>query len=84
MSAARTGNNGSTHRRALSRRELSVMGLLADGWNNKSIAGRLGVTVSTVEAVIGHCIDKVFGELRDDGKNQRVLLARELWEAGRR
>jgi DNA-binding NarL/FixJ family response regulator len=43
----------------LSERELEVLRLLADGWNNKAIAARLGLTEGTVKNYVSTILDKL-------------------------
>jgi DNA-binding NarL/FixJ family response regulator len=43
----------------LSERELEVLRLLADGWNNKAIAARLGLTEGTVKNYVSAILDKL-------------------------
>jgi DNA-binding NarL/FixJ family response regulator len=69
--------------RNLSPREFSVLMLLGEGWNNRGIAGRLGVSLHTVEGHIANITAKLLGDDRDGGKNQRVVLARLYWDAVR-
>ncbi|MEU1732483.1 response regulator transcription factor [Streptosporangium sp. NPDC020145] len=56
----------------LSGREREVLGLLAQGFVNAAIAGRLHVSLSTVEKHINAITDKL-GLPRDPGYNRRVL-----------
>jgi two-component system, NarL family, response regulator YdfI len=44
---------------ALTRRELEVLGLLAEGFGNKAIAARLAVTERTVKFHVGAILDKL-------------------------
>jgi DNA-binding NarL/FixJ family response regulator len=48
--AARTGGQGQQVGVALSEREAEVLRLIASGYSNKEIAGRLSLSVKTVEA----------------------------------
>ena len=57
----------------LSARELEVAGLVADGLTNKAIAGRLQLSVRTVESHVRHALTK----LALDNRTQLATWARE-------
>ncbi len=57
----------------LSARELEVAGLVAEGLANKAIAGRLHLSVRTVESHVRHALAK----LRLDNRTQLATWARE-------
>lgn len=73
-------------RTELTPREIAVLMLVVEGWNNKSIGGRLGITMSTVEVHVQRIYDKMLGDdRRDDGKDPRVavvLMYREMTRRG--
>ncbi|MGO8951219.1 MAG: LuxR C-terminal-related transcriptional regulator [Ktedonobacterales bacterium] len=58
----------------LSRREVEVLQLIAEGCSNKEIAGRLFLALSTVK---GHNL-KIFGKLQVQRRTEAVARAREL------
>lgn len=61
----------------LTRRELEVLELIADGHSNVGIAGRLYLSVRTVESVAGRIFTKLDLPASDD-RNRRVLATLEL------
>ena len=48
-----------TNRPALTDRELEVLQLIVDGYNNKEIAARLGVKLVTVKVHVSHIFEKL-------------------------
>jgi LuxR family maltose regulon positive regulatory protein len=59
---------------ALSKREIEVLHLLADGCSNKEIASRLTISVGTVKRHVVH----IFSKLNADNRTQAVSIARKL------
>jgi DNA-binding CsgD family transcriptional regulator len=59
---------------ALTRREIQVLGLLAEGASNKSIAQRLGISVHTVKFHVASLLDKFEAIGRTDAVTQAVRL----------
>jgi DNA-binding CsgD family transcriptional regulator len=59
---------------ALTPREIQVLGLLAEGASNKSIARRLGISVHTVKFHVGSLLDKFEAIGRTDAVTQAVRL----------
>ena len=59
---------------ALTPREIQVLGLLAEGASNKSIARRLGISVHTVKFHVASLIDKFEAIGRTDAVTQAVRL----------
>lgn len=59
---------------ALTPREIQVLGLLAEGASNKSIALRLGITVHTVKFHVASLLDKFEAVGRTDAVTQAVRL----------
>jgi DNA-binding NarL/FixJ family response regulator len=57
--AAREGEGASAKRTPLTRRELEVLGLLAEGFGNKAIAARLAVTERTIKFHVGAILEKL-------------------------
>ena len=51
---------------ALTPREIEVLNLLAEGASNKTIAGRLGISVHTVKFHVGSLLDKLDAAGRTD------------------
>ena len=58
----------------LTPRELEVLGLLAEGESNKRIAGRLGITESTVK----NHVNNVLAKLQVRNRTEAALRARDL------
>ena len=75
---ARSGHNLRDAPR-LTPREVSVLMLVAEGWTNKSVAGRLGISRKTVETYVHRLYRKILGEDLDDGKSHRVEIAVRYW-----
>ena len=59
---------------ALTPREIQVLGLLAEGASNKSIAHRLGISVHTVKFHVASLIDKFEAIGRTDAVTHAVRL----------
>jgi DNA-binding CsgD family transcriptional regulator len=59
---------------ALTPREIQVLTLLAEGASNKSIAGRLGISVHTVKFHVASLLDKFEAIGRTDAVTQAVRL----------
>ena len=57
---------------ALTRRELEVLALMAEGASNKSIARRLGISVHTAKFHVGSLLDKLDATGRTDAVAQAV------------
>jgi DNA-binding NarL/FixJ family response regulator len=57
--AAAPREDATAKRPALTRRELQVLGLLAEGFGNKTIAARLAVTERTVKFHVGAILEKL-------------------------
>ncbi|HET7837477.1 MAG TPA: helix-turn-helix transcriptional regulator [Variovorax sp.] len=57
---------------ALTRRELEVLDLLAEGASNKAIARRLGISVHTAKFHVGSLLDKLDATGRTDAVAQAV------------
>jgi DNA-binding CsgD family transcriptional regulator len=57
--AALLGSAGSSLQQVLSRREIEVLELAADGWTNGRIAERLFISEATVKSHIGHILRKL-------------------------
>jgi DNA-binding NarL/FixJ family response regulator len=68
------GRNHDVARKSLSRREREVLVLLAEGVATQQIAGRLGISYSTVRTHIGAISTK----LGANSKLNAVVTAREL------
>lgn len=60
----------------MSEREREVLALLADGWNDKSIAGRLFISPYTVQNIVAGIYRKL-DVARNQGLSPRVVAA--LW-----
>ena len=60
----------------LTRRELQVAGLIAEGLTNKLIASRLGVSVNTINKHVQSALDKT-------GAHNRAQLAALIAASGR-
>ncbi|MBA4286072.1 MAG: hypothetical protein C0434_11135 [Xanthomonadaceae bacterium] len=58
----------------LTARELQILGLVCDGWSNREICARLGITLPTVKFHVTH----VFGKLGVRRRTQAVALAVHL------
>jgi LuxR family maltose regulon positive regulatory protein len=56
--------------RPLSRREIEVIHLMADGFSNKEIASQLVISIGTVKRHVVH----IFGKLGATNRTQAVLL----------
>jgi DNA-binding NarL/FixJ family response regulator len=63
---------------ALTPREREVLGLIADGLGNASIASRLGVSVNTV----GNHISNIFGKLQVASRAEAIIRARNAGLGG--
>ena len=61
----------------LSERERQVLALMAEGLSNAAIAGRLVVSARTVEAHVGHLLDKL--DIFDSQERNRRVLAVLAW-----
>ncbi|VTU35785.1 Transcriptional regulatory protein LiaR [Variovorax sp. PBL-H6] len=59
---------------ALTRRELEVLALVAEGASNKLIARRLGISVHTAKFHVGSLIDKLDATGRTDAVAQAARL----------
>jgi LuxR family maltose regulon positive regulatory protein len=59
---------------ALSERELEVLGLIAAGFSNREIAGRLFIAVGTVK----RHINNIYGKLQVHRRTEAVARARDL------
>jgi DNA-binding CsgD family transcriptional regulator len=57
---------------ALTRRELEVLALMAEGASNKAIARRLGISVHTAKFHVGSLLDKLDATGRTDAVAQAV------------
>ena len=57
---------------SLTRRELEVLALMAEGASNKSIARRLGISVHTAKFHVGSLLDKLDATGRTDAVAQAV------------
>lgn len=57
---------------ALTRRELEVLALMAEGASNKVIARRLGISVHTAKFHVGSLLDKLDATGRTDAVAQAV------------
>jgi DNA-binding CsgD family transcriptional regulator len=66
----RLASFGADH--ALTPRQLEVLSLIARGYGNKTIAGRMGVAVGTIEEHVAHL-------LRKTGTDSRSALVARLW-----
>jgi DNA-binding CsgD family transcriptional regulator len=66
----RLASFGADH--ALTPRQLEVLSLIARGYGNKTIAGRMGVAVGTIEEHVAHV-------LRKTGTDSRSALVARLW-----
>jgi DNA-binding NarL/FixJ family response regulator len=58
----------------LSRRELEVLELMAEGWSNTAIGHLLSVELKTVETHVGRVFTKL-GLHEDRNENRRVIAA---------
>ncbi len=65
----------------LSRRELEVLTLMAEGWSNSAIAELLSVELKTVETHVSRVFSKL-GLSEDRNENRRVVAAL-MFRAGR-
>ena len=59
---------------SLTPRELEVLALMAEGFSNKAIASRLGISVHTVKFHVGSLIDKLDAIGRTDAVAQAARL----------
>ena len=59
LSAFRNGRNSTAYRSELSERETEVMRLLAQGFTNKEISAKLGVSVKTIETYKARSMEKL-------------------------
>ncbi|MDM0072764.1 helix-turn-helix transcriptional regulator [Variovorax sp. J2P1-59] len=57
---------------ALTRREVEVLALMAEGASNKAIARRLGISVHTAKFHVGSLLDKLDATGRTDAVAQAV------------
>jgi len=69
-----TGEKTAEQDAALTPREIQVLGLLAEGASNKSIAHRLGISVHTVKFHVASLIDKFEAIGRTDAVTHAVRL----------
>ena len=72
--SSRTGEKTAEQDAALTPREIQVLGLLAEGASNKSIAHRLGISVHTVKFHVASLIDKFEAIGRTDAVTHAVRL----------
>ena len=60
----------------LTRREVEVIELIADGLTNQAIADKLFIDVRTVH----HHVNSIYSKLeREDNRHPRVMLAKWYW-----
>ncbi len=67
----------------LSRRELEVLALMAEGRSNRAIGERLTVELKTVETHVSRVFTKL-GLEEDRRENRRVLAVLTFWRATER
>ena len=72
--SSHTGEKTAEQDAALTLREIQVLGLLAEGASNKSIAHRLGISVHTVKFHVASLIDKFEAIGRTDAVTHAVRL----------
>jgi DNA-binding CsgD family transcriptional regulator len=72
--SSHTGEKTAEQDAALTPREIQVLGLLAEGASNKSIAHRLGISVHTVKFHVASLIDKFEAIGRTDAVTHAVRL----------
>jgi len=72
--SSRTAEKPAEPDAALTRREMQVLGLLAEGASNKSIALRLGISVHTVKFHVASLLEKFEAIGRTDAVTQAVRL----------
>ena len=72
--SSRTAEKPAEPDAALTRREIQVLSLLAEGASNKSIALRLGISVHTVKFHVASLLDKFEAVGRTDAVTQAVRL----------
>jgi len=72
--SSHTGEKAAEQDAALTPREIQVLGLLAEGASNKSIAHRLGISVHTVKFHVASLIDKFEAIGRTDAVTHAVRL----------
>jgi DNA-binding CsgD family transcriptional regulator len=72
--SSHAGEKTAEHDAALTPREIQVLGLLAEGASNKSIARRLGISVHTVKFHVASLIDKFEAIGRTDAVTHAVRL----------
>jgi DNA-binding CsgD family transcriptional regulator len=72
--SSHTGEKTAEQDAALTPREVQVLGLLAEGASNKSIAHRLGISVHTVKFHVASLIDKFEAIGRTDAVTHAVRL----------
>jgi DNA-binding NarL/FixJ family response regulator len=72
-SVGRVEPKGVSSHGALSRRELEVLQLVAEGFSDREIAGRLFITERTVR----YHLTSIFSKLGADNRTQAVALARQ-------
>ena len=72
--AQRRAEDALDHGSALTPREIEVLGLLADGASNKTIARRLGISVHTAKFHVGSLIDKLDATGRTDAVTHAARL----------
>ena len=72
--SSHTGEKTAEQDTALTPREIQVLGLLAEGASNKSIAHRLGISVHTVKFHVASLIDKFEAIGRTDAVTHAVRL----------
>jgi DNA-binding CsgD family transcriptional regulator len=72
--SSRTSEKPAEPDATLTRREIQVLGLLAEGASNKSIALRLGISVHTVKFHVASLLEKFEAIGRTDAVTQAVRL----------
>jgi DNA-binding CsgD family transcriptional regulator len=72
--SSRTAQKPAEPDAALTRREMQVLGLLAEGASNKSIALQLGISVHTVKFHVASLLEKFEAIGRTDAVTQAVRL----------
>jgi len=72
--SSHTAEKAAEREAALTRREIQVLSLLAEGASNKSIARRLGISIHTVKFHVASLLDKFEAIGRTDAVTQAVRL----------